>query len=519
MKIVVPMAGKSQRFFSCGYTLPKFLLPLPTGLTVIEAVISCFAETDDFHFIISNSQEKKFEITSRLRSLNLKNATYHIIKDNNAGPVASVLSVEGLLDLEPVIISYCDFVVKWDYRRFLQFCQDADMVIPFFSGFHAASIGETFYAYMMLDDIGGVEDLREKRSFTENRIEEPASTGTYYFSSGVLFEQFARELSLPSDGSLKELYVSLLAKPLIESDHSVKGFPVEKFVCLGTPADYEQFKHWFEIHLHKPWKRNANRSSGAEEGTINVIPMVGEGSRFKANHFKTLKPFIGIGSSPMLSYVLENLPDAECVCLSLLEEWRNSYSVPLGRLTSENRQMVSWFTKKTRGQLETLALSCNSIPDNKRIFVASCDYAIGYDHMAWKAIEESTDADVIVWVTKLAATPVKDYRAFGYCQIDVSTDEIVSVVEKNTISSTPADDPMIVGSFWFKNKSLIWNAYENGKKDFNSAREMFIGESLNYLIKQNLVVRPFYVDSWISWGDPLEYELFHFWSEYFEVDY
>ena len=77
---------------------------------------------------------------------------------------------------------------------------------------------------------------------------------------------------------------------------------------------------------------------------------------------------------------------------------------------------------------------------------------------------------------------------------------------------------MIVGSFWFRN----WKTFRQlgdivaERGSFDPTRENFIGVNVNYLIEMGYKVKCFWVDEWISYGDPFEYEMIHFWSEYFE---
>ena len=49
----------------------------------------------------------------------------------------------------------------------------------------------------------------------------------------------------------------------------------------------------------------------------------------------------------------------------------------------------------------------------------------------------------------------------------------------------------------------------------SSAEENFIGTNINYLIKKGYKVKCFWVDRWVSYGDPFEYEMVHYWSDYF----
>ena len=60
MKVVIPMAGTSDRFSKEGYNVPKPLIQIE-GKSMIEHIITMFSEQDDFIFIcnIENLQKTK----------------------------------------------------------------------------------------------------------------------------------------------------------------------------------------------------------------------------------------------------------------------------------------------------------------------------------------------------------------------------------------------------------------------------------------------------------------------------
>ena len=93
---------------------------------------------------------------------------------------------------------------------------------------------------------------------------------------------------------------------------------------------------------------------------------------------------------------------------------------------------------------------------------------------------------------------------------------MTSIVEKKTISKFPQNDQMVVGSFWFKNFSLIEDCYKNSKnKSLKINNEYYIGESINFLIKKGKNVLNFEIDKWISLGDPFELNMYYYWKDYF----
>ena len=95
------------------------------------------------------------------------------------GPAFSVNQLEDIDESEKVLISYCDFLVDWNYKEFCNSLEDCDGAIPAFQGFQPASFGSTLYAYMQINKDGHLVEQRKK--ILLKRHQEPASTGMYYF--------------------------------------------------------------------------------------------------------------------------------------------------------------------------------------------------------------------------------------------------------------------------------------------------------------------------------------------------
>ena len=61
MHIIIPAAGKSQRFKDNGFRLPKSLIKISNKM-MIEHVIDMFDDEDIFHLIFTKQQYKIYKI-------------------------------------------------------------------------------------------------------------------------------------------------------------------------------------------------------------------------------------------------------------------------------------------------------------------------------------------------------------------------------------------------------------------------------------------------------------------------
>jgi hypothetical protein len=129
-----------------------------------------------------------------------------------------------LADDEQVVVNYCDFTCYWDWQHYKQFVDESecDGAIPAYKGFYPYSLGTTNYAYMEEQD-GWVQDIQEKQPYTDNRLEEYASSGTYYFKSW--FYPDMTETSKRVDNSLKrgQFYVEKKIFARIQTRSRITG--------------------------------------------------------------------------------------------------------------------------------------------------------------------------------------------------------------------------------------------------------------------------------------------------------
>ena len=252
MNVLITLAGQSKRFYNAGYKKPKFLLPIGNS-TVISEVVKKFDDNDTFHFVLTEEQiTENHNLKDYIKNLR-KNIHLNIIKSHNLGPVYSALQAKSIRDDSSIIISYCDFLIDWDYKKFKREIYGYDGAIVSFKGFHPSSFTGTLYCYLKIKN-KLITELREKKSFTTKPSNEFASAGIYYFKNfGIFKKNGYRALEdKKMVKKYKEIYVSLPYTYLLNEKTNILNFEVERFVSLGTPKDYEEFVHWLNF-----FKKNA----------------------------------------------------------------------------------------------------------------------------------------------------------------------------------------------------------------------------------------------------------------------
>ena len=506
MNILITLAGKSLRFVSEGYTKDKFLLELDNNRIVLDNVVEMFNSNDKFHFIISKKQSKIPGLKERISKLS-KKYIIHIVKDHDNGPVFSAINLNKISDDEPIIISYCDFFVKWDYKRFLRNIYNVDGSIPVFKGFHPSSFSGTLYAYVKTEKKNKFISIREKKSFTKNPLNEFASCGIYYFKTYKIFKNFGNKLLKKN---LKESYVSLVYNLMAKSKLNINTYEVQNFICLGTPFDYESYLFWKDY-----FKKNLNFKTSKTFRGSNLIPMSGEGKRFKKYGYRVTKPLIEVNKKPMILNACETFPKSNN--WNFIINKKDDQNNRINKLTKKiniNSNIIK-IKKITNGPAESCYLAREKIVETEPLFISSCDYLTIFDEKKWEKIIKNSKIDGVVWTFKLNKLIVKSYNAFGYCKI-YKNKFVKEIVEKKTISNNPKNDHMMIGSFWFRKAKFFFDSYEESKnKNFMINNEFYVGNNINLLIRKKLKFVIFEVDQWISLGDPFELKVFEYWKNLF----
>jgi NDP-sugar pyrophosphorylase family protein len=251
MNIIITLAGKSERFKKAGIVKPKFLLPIDKT-TVIEKILESYDDQDNFHLVLTKSQIiKNKNLKYYLKKLK-KNIYLNIINDHDFGPTYSALKARTCELKKDIIVSYCDFLIDWDYKKFKRNIFEYDLGITSFRGFHPSSFSGTLYCYLKIKN-NEIQKLREKQSFTTKPFNEFASAGSYYFKNFELLKYYSNKAlnSKKLNTKFKEIYMSLPYLFALEEKKPILNFELDKFISLGTPRDYMEYIDWFNFFKKK----------------------------------------------------------------------------------------------------------------------------------------------------------------------------------------------------------------------------------------------------------------------------
>jgi len=520
MQIVIPMSGFGERFRRAGYQLPKPLIDID-GKPIIAHVLDMFPGEQQVYFICNQEHldEPAYAMRETLQRL-CPSGVVVGIPPHKLGPVHAVRQIEHLLDPhQPVVVNYCDFTCYWDWGHFKSFVKasDCDGAVPAYKGFHPHSLGSTNYAYMRERD-GWMLDIQEKQPFTDQRMDEYASSGTYYFKSA---EVMAHAFEVTINQGLNvggEHYVSLAYKPMLAAGKAVAVYPLQHFMQWGTPEDVAEYRQWSDTFLslcRKP------RAETPPMHAWTIVPMAGLGQRFAREGYTRTKPLIPVSGLPMAVQAIRDLPlttDQVFVMRADMPEWTEV----AGELTRQYpRAKVHMLEQVTEGQactalagLEVAMASQDQQTKDLPVTFGTCDTGMVYDEPTLQGLMHDDGVDLIVWVTRGQANALRHPHMFGW--VDAAEDGAVRAVSVKRPLQSPATDPVITGTFTFKKMSVareIIRALIDRGERVNG--EFYLDSCVNLAVQRGLRCHVLEVRHHLCWGTPNELRTFEYWQSCF----
>jgi len=366
----------------------------------------------------------------------------------------------------------------------------------------------------MREEGGWVLDIQEKQPYTDNRMEEYASSGTYYFSSGKLMAEAFRRTQEQELNIGGEYYVSLAYKPLLQNGDPVAVYPLQHFMQWGTPNDVAEYRHWSAAFR----RMTGDQPTPPDARGSLVIPMAGMGQRFAKEGYTITKPLIPVSGKPMVIQATDDLPPAQHQVFVLRQDMPGVEDISAELRLTYPGAVIETIPAVTEGQactaligLEALAARIGDVPGP--VTFGACDNGALYDTAALQALIDKPEVDVIVWGACGHANAVRHPTMFGWIDADNGAIRRISV---KTPLAAPDTDPVVLGTFTFRRAADFRRAVAS-LIDANDRinGEFYIDSCINHAIALGLKCALFEVDSFLSWGTPNDLRTFEYWQSCF----
>lgn len=232
-----------------------------------------------------------------------------------------------------------------------------------------------------------------------------------------------------------------------------------------------------------------------------IMPMAGEGSRFKSQGIETPKPLIKANGVPFFVRALSgvkdkfNLDDVKITCI-VQKKHVDDYHIDKEILKYIKANIVV-LTKQTNGAVETCLAAQPCVNEDNALLILDCDLEWRcYKYMS--TIEQLLNSSTNNIGGMLLSFHSDDKR---YSYAEVKNGLVVRTAEKTVISNNA-----LVGAYYFNTMYDFLNASQEliERNKLSDIREYYVSLLYNYLIKSGRYVKLFEVDSLYSFGTPEE---------------
>ncbi len=250
---------------------------------------------------------------------------------------------------------------------------------------------------------------------------------------------------------------------------------------------------------------------------INLIPMAGEGQRYKNLGYTTPKPFIDVDGMPMVVRACKSLPKADKNIFVCRKNHLNQF--PIQNILEKylNNVTIVTIDELTEGQAITCLAAREHIPDDAILNIGASDNDMVYNEGAIEEMYQNPKIDGWVWTFRNNPAVLQNPKMYGWVETDITKNKATHISCKIPISENPMHDHAIIGAFTFKKAKFFFDAV-NAMVSSNARinNEFYVDIAINFAIKSGLNIQVCEVDQYICWGTPKDYEEYQYWLSYFK---
>lgn len=248
----------------------------------------------------------------------------------------------------------------------------------------------------------------------------------------------------------------------------------------------------YEKIINQIMKDNKYNNIKLKLSNFNIlIPMAGEGSRFKMAGYTFPKPLIEINGKPMIQMVIDNLNFEANFIYVVRKEHYDKYNLKsFLNLITPNCKIIQ-VDSLTEGAACTTLLAEEYINNDNPLIIANSDQLIEWNStdFYYKMIESKSDGGIVTFRST--------HPKWSYVKLN-EQNNVIEVAEKNPIS-----DIATVGIYYYKNGSeYVKYTKQMIEKNIRVNNEFYVCPVFNEFILDNKRIKTYDVEKMWGLGDP-----------------
>lgn len=254
MNILIPMAGEGQRFKDEGYETSKPAILTYDRKDGTQKPMVVLATMDLPGAGNSNNQlifvDRDFHKTDGVEDIILKSfpwARFITVEELTEGQACTCMLAKEMIDNEDeLLIAGCDNGMDYNHEAYEQLKQENDIIVFTYTDNEAVLKNPNAYGWMIVDDSNRIIGTSIKKAISDNPMKDHAVVATFWFKRGNVFVESTEKMISENDRVNNEFYVDQVIKHALDLGYKASILDIDRYICWGTPADYEIYQKTYE---------------------------------------------------------------------------------------------------------------------------------------------------------------------------------------------------------------------------------------------------------------------------------
>ena len=247
-----------------------------------------------------------------------------------------------------------------------------------------------------------------------------------------------------------------------------------------------------------------------------LIPMSGQGNRFKDKGFAEPKPLIPVNGEPIIQRLLQCFPLHWKAVFVLAENHKETGLEEVLKKLRPDAKII-YVEQHKYGPSFAALKGLEVIPPNEPVLVSYCDYGMVWDPYQFEKFVQETACD----------SCLVSYRGFHphylsptmYAYSRLENDNVVEVKEKGSFTANRENEFASNGTYYFRQASVLKKAIDyqiENKIQLNG--EYYTSLTVQALIQMQpqSLVKVFEIAYFFQWGTPEDLQYFEYWENTFK---
>jgi NDP-sugar pyrophosphorylase family protein len=250
-----------------------------------------------------------------------------------------------------------------------------------------------------------------------------------------------------------------------------------------------------------------------------IIPMTGQGSRFKNAGYETYKALIKIHGKPVIEHIVGLFPGEKDFIFICRNDMLSEIDLENYLLSLVPTAKIFGIDAHKLGPVYTVSKVYDLIDDDEPVICNYCDFSMvwDYEHFKFQMLNSNVDGSVVCY-TGFHPHLVPPQNLYATCLCDKDMN-MIEITEKHNYETDRDKGYYSGGTYYFAKGKFIKKYFDELMTNkITVFDEYFISLPYNLMVRDGLKIKVYAdVPYFCQWGTPQDMEQYVKWSEIFEA--